>query len=87
MDDSWTERLTRLERRVERNQRHLELVVTTQREIVDKAFGQVRLALLEQDAGLRSHGAESADQFKELIELYRDLESRVEHLERNDPAA
>ena len=44
------ERLKRLDARVERDDRHLETVMATQREIVQKAFDQVNLALLERPA-------------------------------------
>ena len=85
MDDSWEARLDRLESRVERQHRHLELVLTTQRERVDRAFDGVRLAILEQEAAWRSHVGQSREQFAELVTLHRELGSRVAKLEREEP--
>lgn len=52
-------RLSNLEARFERTQRHTELVFSTQRERIDKAFDQVRLAMLEQEATLKAQGREA----------------------------
>ncbi|MBX3167523.1 MAG: hypothetical protein KF760_08920, partial [Candidatus Eremiobacteraeota bacterium] len=59
--DDLRKRLERLEHRLERNQKHTELVLSTQREVVEKAFDQVRLAMFEQEAILRAHSAETRE--------------------------
>ncbi len=79
-------RLERLEARFERSLNHTDLVFSTQREIIDKAFDQVRLALMEQGASLRALGAATKDGFEEFRHVLDDLERRVGSLEE-PPAA
>ncbi|MGE0495190.1 MAG: hypothetical protein AB7S38_38650 [Vulcanimicrobiota bacterium] len=91
------ERLERLEQRVERDDQHLERVIVTQREIVQKAFDQVNLALLEQQIGLKAFADNTRDSLRELIELMkgqraendRELEAIKARLDRleSPPAA
>ena len=85
MSDDLKLRLERLERRVERQHAHTERVLATQREIVEKAFDQVRLAMLEQEAALRSEGTETRETLQELTQIVLALSQRVDDLE--DPPA
>lgn len=76
---SFTERLKRLEERVERDYNHLERVIAPQREIVEKAFDQVNLALLEQQIGLKAFADNTRESLRELIEL---MQTQQEHHDR-----
>jgi hypothetical protein len=84
--DDFRKRLERLEARVDREQRHTELVFSTQRQIIEKSFDQIRLAMLEQEATLRTQGAAARGNFEELGQMLAILEQRVSSLE-NPPAA
>lgn len=93
-------RLQKLESDLERGYRHLEHVLVSQRGIVQKAFDQVNLALLEQQVAIAHHGESTRSGLLELADLYRgtsgeldllrreteELRRRVERLE-NPPAA
>lgn len=50
---SYEERLKALDDRLKRSHNHLLTVLATQRERTDKAFDEVRLSLLEQEAAAR----------------------------------
>ncbi len=86
-------RVRRLETRLERDYRHLENVISTQREIVQKAFDQVSLAMLEQQMAIRVYAESTKEGLGELLEhlteTNSELQSIKERLNRleNPPAA
>jgi len=76
MDDmDFDKRLKRLEQRMERSHQHLERVLLTQRENVEKGFDQVKIALLEQELALRKYGSETRESMTDLTDTVRDLRS------------
>jgi len=84
--DDLRKRLERLEHRLERGQKHTERVLATQREIVEKAFDQVRLAMLEQDAAMRAQAIETRESLQELTQIVLSLEKRISD-QQGPPAA
>ncbi len=84
--DDLKKRLERLEQRVDRGLAHTEPVIATQREIIEKAFDQVRLALMEQEAAYRVQGVETRESISELTQIVLAMEKRLTDLE-NPPAA
>ncbi|GMU55017.1 MAG: hypothetical protein AMXMBFR33_41630 [Candidatus Xenobia bacterium] len=80
--EEFRKRLERIDARLDRNQRHTELVLTSQRQIMENGFDQVRLAFLEQEATIRAHAAETKDTVQELTQLVAGLEQL-----ENPPAA
>jgi hypothetical protein len=87
------ERLKRLEARVERDYQHLERVMSTQREIVQKAFDQVNLALLEQQMALKAHSDGVKEALSEVVQLVSGTVAEIDHIKErldkleNPPAA
>lgn len=87
--------------RMKRSFGHLMNVMASQRERIDKAFDEVKLALLEQEVVLCNYGQEALDGLRELrgdLELVRqnleetvgvlaDHEARLRKLEGEPPAA
>lgn len=89
------ERLDNLEHRVQRGHNHLVNVMATQREIIQKAFDQINLALIEQEMAVRGQFqdvnaglGELRESLQDLLEEVADHEARLKRLEEGDqPAA
>lgn len=79
----FAQRLQRLEAQVDRGYRHLENVLLTQREVVQTAFAQVNLALLEQHLAIAQHGETTRASLHDLADLHRDTASEIESLRQD----
>lgn len=82
------ERLGRVETRLERSHQHVITAMATQRERVEKAFDEVKLATLEQELALKSHLQDVRNEVRELGDVVGDLarvvalhEERLQKLE------
>lgn len=86
-------RLASLENRVTREFKHLNNVMGTQREIVQKAFDQVNLALLEQQMTVSSAGERVVADLREFASVQVAQAAEIEEIKRrldrleNPPAA
>lgn len=97
MEMDWAERLekrlARLEQRTRRDHEHLMTVMAVQRGRIEKAFDEVKLALLEQEVAVRQRLTNLEEEFQDLRELVQELgsgmvdhERRLRELERRPPA-
>lgn len=78
-------RVRRLEtkvERVERESRHLGEVMATQREVIQKAFAQVSLALLEQQMAFTSFADRISSEMGDFVETHRDYAKDIEDIKR-----
>ncbi|MHB2020286.1 MAG: hypothetical protein ACYCW6_25400 [Candidatus Xenobia bacterium] len=76
------ERLKRIEVRLDRDYQHLETVVATQREIVQKAFDQVNLALLEQQMAFRTYAESTRENLQDLRELVLIAHTEISEIKK-----
>ncbi len=88
------ERLERVETRLERSHQHVIGALGIQRERVERAFDEVKLAMLEQELALKSHLNDMRTEVRELGEILGDVtrmlgqhEERLARLERDRPPA
>lgn len=86
-------RLEALEGRVDREFRHTATVMATQREIIQRSFEQVNLALLEQQLAFTRLGERVASAIGEVAQAQREQAGEIDEIKRrldrleNPPAA
>lgn len=88
------DQVRRIQERLERSHQHVIAALGTQRGRVEKAFDEVKLAMLEQELALKGHLQDVRSEVRELSESVGDLvrvvaqhEERLQRLEGRDPAA
>lgn len=91
-------RLDSVERKVERNHQHVLTVMATQREIIQKAFSDVNVALLTQEVAFNSQFTALREGLSEVkasvielgqatVDAVAELDDRVTRLEQGRPPA